>query len=152
MRTGAVNNIYVIPVPNSPGLTIGTATLIAAACCLPAILQLVSMWNTILERNWQSRFGRKDEDLDDIIEGTNAATLRKMRLVNKRIGSFLGIVEALVFGCAVLAILILGEINFFSPQIKYQTEPIESIGECNALACMTRVERLTRTPKDNGVR
>ncbi|KAM7198719.1 hypothetical protein V8F20_006034 [Naviculisporaceae sp. PSN 640] len=133
MRKDAVNNIYVIPVPGTP-LTTGTATLIAAACCIPAILLLVSMWNTILENNWQSRFGRKDEDLDDIIEGTNAATLRKMRIVNKRIGSFLGIVEALVFGGAVLAILIIGEINFFSPQTNYQTEPISSIGQWGPLA------------------
>lgn len=130
MRIDAVNNIYVIPVPGTP-LTTGTATLIAAACCIPAILLLVSMWNTILENNWRARFGRNDEDrLDDIIEGTNAATLRKMRVVNKRIGSFLGIVEALVFGGAVVTILIIGEINFFSDQTKYQTEPIQSIGEC----------------------
>ncbi|KAM7214536.1 hypothetical protein V8F06_010097 [Rhypophila decipiens] len=132
MRTGAVNNIYVIPTPKP--LTTGTATLLAAACCVPAILLLVSMWNTILERNWESRFGRKEEGLDDIIEGTNAATIRKMRLVNERIGSFLGLIQALVFGSAVLAILILGEINFFSPQTKYQTEPIESIGQWGPLA------------------
>ena len=98
MRTEAVDNVYVIPVPGT--LTPGTATLMAAACCIPAILLLVSMWNTILEKNWQSRFGRQDEGLDDIIEGTNDATLRKMRLVNKRIGSFLALVEALLSAAA----------------------------------------------------
>lgn len=127
MRTEAVNNVYVIPVPGT--LTPGTATLISAACCIPAILLLVSMWNTILERNWQSRFGRQDERLDEVIEGTNDATLRKMRLVNKKIGSFLGLVEALVFGGAVLAVAIVGEINFWSRQVYHQTEPIQSYGE-----------------------
>ena len=127
MRTGAVNNVYVIPVPDK--LTPGTATLMAAACCIPAILLLVSMWNTILEKNWQSRFGRRDEGLDDIIEGTNDATLRKMRLVNNRIGSFLALVEALVFGAAVFAVLIMGEINFWSQQVYWQTEPMQSYGE-----------------------
>lgn len=126
MRTDAVNNVYVIPVPGL--LTPGTATLMAAACCIPAILLLVSMWNTILEKNWQSRFGRQDEGLDDVIEGTNDATLRKMRLVNKRIGSFLALVEALVFGGAVLAVVVIGEINFWSGPVSWQTEPMRSYG------------------------
>jgi hypothetical protein len=34
-----------------------------------------------------------------------------------------------VFGGAGLGILIVGEINFFSPQVDYQTEPMANIGE-----------------------
>jgi hypothetical protein len=49
MRQRAQNNIYVVPAPEK--LTFGTATLLAAACCIPAILSLVSMWNKILEIN-----------------------------------------------------------------------------------------------------
>jgi hypothetical protein len=130
MRTESASNIYVIPAPDK--LTSGTATLLAAACCIPAILFLVSMWNTILENNWKSRFGAgRDEGIDEPIEGTNDATIRKMRGVNKRIKSFLGVVEALVFGGAVIAILVIGENNFWSPQVRYQTEPIASIGRFN---------------------
>jgi hypothetical protein len=37
-------------------------------------------------------------------------------------------VEILVFGGAVLAILIIGESNLSSGQVLYQTEPMASIG------------------------
>lgn len=129
MRGGSANNIYVIPAPDK--LTFNMATLIAAACCIPAILSLVSMWNKILEINWKTRFGNRDENerIDEPIEGTNGATIEKMRSVNALVRLFVSAVEIPVFGAAVLAILILGEWNFFSPQVKYQTEPIASIGE-----------------------
>src|SRR6186713_2710023 len=39
MRNGPSNNIYVIPAPNR--LSFNTAMLIAAACCIPAILSLI---------------------------------------------------------------------------------------------------------------
>jgi hypothetical protein len=42
---------------------------------------------------------------------------------------FLSTVEIPMFGAAVLAILIIGEQNFFSSQVLYQTEPIASIGK-----------------------
>ncbi|KAK3313177.1 hypothetical protein B0H66DRAFT_578322 [Apodospora peruviana] len=129
MRTDALNNIYVIPAPTT--LTSGTATLIAAGCCIPAILLLVSMWNKILEINWNARFSRRNEDdnLDEVIEGTNNATPRKINKVNDWIASFLSVVQALVFGGGVLAIVILGEINFNSASVRYQTEPMASIGQ-----------------------
>jgi hypothetical protein len=129
MRGGSVNNIYVIPAPDK--LTFGTATLLAAACCIPAILSLVSMWNKILEINWKSRFGNGDEDerIDKPIEGTNGATIKRMSGVNTLIRMFLSAVEVPVFGAAVLAILIMGERNLFSHQVMYQTEPIASIGK-----------------------
>ncbi|RDW61429.1 hypothetical protein BP5796_11321 [Coleophoma crateriformis] len=129
MRGGSVNNIYVIPAPDR--LTFGTATLLAAACCIPAILSLISMWNKILEINWKKRFGHgsEEEKNDESIEGTNGATPEKMRGVNALISRYLSVVEAPVFGAAILAILIIGERNFFSTQVDYQTEPIASIGQ-----------------------
>jgi hypothetical protein len=129
MRRGSANNINVIPAPNK--LTFGTATLFAAACCIPAILSLVSMWNKILEINWRSRFGEKakEERVDEPIQGTNGATLKKIRGVNSLISLFLSAIEIPVFVAAVLTILIIGERNFFSYQVKFQTEPIASIGK-----------------------
>ncbi|KAI9642351.1 hypothetical protein NHQ30_009155 [Ciborinia camelliae] len=127
MRGGSANNIYVIPAPDK--LTFDTATLLSAACCIPAILSLVSMWNKIRETNWNSRFGRKEEPADARIEGTNNATVGQMKEVNSLIGLFLSAIEVPVFVGAVLAILILGERNFFSRQVSYQTEPIASIGQ-----------------------
>ncbi len=60
LRQGSANEIYIIPAPNI--LTFNAATLLAAACCIPAVLSLVSMWNKILEINWKTKFGRGDED------------------------------------------------------------------------------------------
>ncbi|ATZ50830.1 hypothetical protein BCIN_06g03090 [Botrytis cinerea B05.10] len=127
LRGGSANNIYVIPAPNK--LTFDTVTLLSAACCIPAILSLVSMWNKIRETNWNNRFGHKEERIDAPIEGTNNATVGKMKEVNSLIRFFLSAIEVPVFVGAVLAILILGERNFFSQQVAYQTEPIATIGQ-----------------------
>jgi hypothetical protein len=112
-------------------LTSDTATLLAAACCIPAILSLLFMWNKILKINWNKLFGHGDEDeqIKKPIEGTNGATPEKMMGVNSVVRFFLSTVEIPVFGAAVLAILIRGEQNFFSSQVLYQTEPIASIGK-----------------------
>lgn len=129
IRGGSANNIYVIP---APGLfTFGTATLLAAACCIPAVLSLIFMWNKILEINWKTRYGRRQDEearLDAPLSGTNGATERNLRDVNNTIRSFLSVVEVPLFGGAVLAILVIGEMNLFSTQLRYQTEPISSIG------------------------
>lgn len=128
MRGGSANNIYVIPAPDK--LTFGTATLLAAACCIPAVLSLISMWNKILEINWKSRFGDRNRDeLHEQIEGTNGATIENMTRVNNLVRLFLKAVEVPVFGAIVLLLIIFGERNFFSSQVNYQTEPIASIGK-----------------------
>jgi len=118
MRKDAASNIFVIPAPSR--LTFGTVTLLCAACCIPAILSLISMWNKILEINWKSRSGAEAEkDPEE----------RRVKDINNLIKRFLNVIEAPLFGVAVVVILILGEINLFSPQVRYQTEPIQSIGE-----------------------
>lgn len=128
LRRGSANNIYVIPVPSK--LTFDTVTLMAAGCCVPAILSLISMWNKILKINWKRRYNnRETEEPDAVIEGTNGATDEKMKGVNDMIRLFLSAVEIPVFGGAILTILIFGERNFFSHQVNYQTEPIASIGK-----------------------
>jgi hypothetical protein len=125
LRQGSANNIYVIPAPQR--LTVDTATLFAAGCCIPAILSLVSMWNKILEINWKDRFGNrnKEEETEKSSEDKYGADLKKM---NDVIRFFLTAVEVPVFGAAVLAILIIGERNFWSQEVYYQTEPIKAIG------------------------
>lgn len=129
MRKDAADNIYVIPAPSA--FTLGTATLLSAACCIPPVLSMVSMWNKILQINWRARFGNEPspEDMHQPIEGTNNATPMSVKAINGRIRAFLSVVEAPVFGAAILAVLIIGERNFFSTQIDYQTEPIASIGQ-----------------------
>ncbi|KAK6066467.1 transferase family III-like protein [Seiridium cupressi] len=126
---GSTNNIYVIPAPHT--LTFGTGTLLAAACCLPAILSLVTMWDRIAEFNWRQRFFPKtDPEVDETIEGTNGATPSQMKTVQEDIKKYLKIaIEIPIFGAAVLAILVLGEKNFWSTPVNYQTEPMASIGQ-----------------------
>ncbi|KAG4271773.1 hypothetical protein FPRO04_10720 [Fusarium proliferatum] len=125
MRGGSANNIYVIPAPHT--LTFGTATLLAAACCVHAVLCLVSMWDRVLEINWRRRFGKPTNDAAS--EDDESANKGVMKKVNDTIGFFLRILAIPVFGGAGLAILIVGEINFFSPQVNYQTEPMANIGK-----------------------
>ncbi|KAF2812966.1 uncharacterized protein BDZ99DRAFT_486380 [Mytilinidion resinicola] len=134
LRNGSANNIYVIPSPDK--FTFNTATLLAAACCIPAILSLVSMWNRIVEINWKKlrAVENQDEGIDRVIEGTNGATERRMMGVNSVIRKVLNGVEIPIFSAAVLAILIIGERNFFSPQVRYQTEPIAAIGQWAPIA------------------
>jgi hypothetical protein len=129
MRQGASTNIYVIPAPTK--LTFGTATLLAAGCCIPSILSLVSIWIKILETNWKSRFGPRDAN--EHIDGTKA-TEGNMRGVNEMVRKFLSVVEVPFFGAAVLAILILGENNLFSFSMSYGTETIGSVGMSPLLA------------------
>lgn len=134
MRKDASDNIYVIPAPQE--LTFNTATLLAAACCIPAILSLVSTWIKILEHNWET-LARREQTADDgekpedqIIEGTNGATPKHMTGIAERIRRWLTLIEIPVFSAAVMAILVKGEMNFFSAPVKYMTEPMSSVGEC----------------------
>lgn len=95
IRGGSADNIYVIPSPTK--LTFNAATLLAAACCIPAILLLVSMWIKILEINWRKQSGPQD-------------TLGEVKN-NRFIKYFRQYAPALLFGPATVAILIVGEIN-----------------------------------------
>lgn len=124
LRDGSANEIFVIPAPDK--ITFGTAMLLAAACCIPAVLSLMWIWYKILQMNWDTRFGEGNDS--ERFKGINGATVHEMKTVNEKIRKFLVGVEFLVFGSAVLAIIIVGEWNFFSAQVRYQTEPIASIG------------------------
>jgi hypothetical protein len=126
LRLDASNNIYVIPAPTV--LSFGTATLVSAACCIPAILHLITMWNKILKINWKSRFGDDEEKRrDEPIKGTGA-TFGTLKTIEGAIKGFMKVVEIPFFGAAVLAILGFGEWNFWSHQVHYQTEPMTSVG------------------------
>ena len=123
MRGGAAKNIYVIPVPSK--LSFNAAMLIAAGVCIPAILSLIFTWDKILEINWKRR--RASERPEDYIEGVNI-THGEIKGINDKVRLFLSVIEIPLFGGAVVAILIAGELNFFSKQLMYQTEPMASIG------------------------
>lgn len=123
MRGGAAKNIYVIPVPSR--VSFNAAMLVAAGVCIPAILSLIFTWDKILEINWKKR--SEEEQPDQLIEGVNI-TPREIKGINEKVRLFLTVIEIPLFGGAVIAILIAGELNFFSQQLMYQTEPMASIG------------------------
>lgn len=123
IRSGSTNNIYVIPAPSF--LNFGVATLLAAATCIPAVLMLISIWNNLHEMSWKERFGESDM----LIEGTNGATAAHMRQVDSSRRAFLSVFEIPIYLGIALAILVIGERNFFSRQVYYQTEPMSSVGK-----------------------
>ena len=100
--------------------------LLAAGFCIPAILSLIFTWDKILEINWKSR--RHGEQLDHQIEGANI-TVRELKGINLVVRKFLSVIEVPLFGGVILTIIGIGEANFFSSQVIYQTEPMASIGE-----------------------
>jgi hypothetical protein len=93
-----------------------------------AILSLIFTWDKILEINWKRR-REIQENLDEPVEGANV-TVGELKGINHVVRMFLGVVEIPVFGGAVIAILSIGEANFFSRQVAYQTEPMAAIGMC----------------------
>jgi hypothetical protein len=95
------------------------------------------MWNRILEINWRARFGRRGND--EVIDDQDSATIGEMRRADGFIRKWLRAVEIPLFFGAVLAILVIGERNFFSKQVRYQTEPIASIGSWLATSPIVRV-------------
>ncbi|KAI0388867.1 hypothetical protein F5Y17DRAFT_171942 [Xylariaceae sp. FL0594] len=127
IRQGAANEIYVIPAPQR--LTFSVVTLLAAGSSIPPILTLLFTWEKILDINWKRTFGREDAEVNAPIEGTNGATPKMLSFVNSTIQNFLGIIQILIFGGIIFVLLVLGELNFWSPQVIFQTEPFSSIGQ-----------------------
>ncbi|KAI8933745.1 hypothetical protein NX059_009459 [Plenodomus lindquistii] len=129
MRGGAAGNVNIVPVPRV--LTFNAGMLLAAGFCIPAILSLVFTWDKILEINWRRR--APVEKQDDVIEGANM-TVRELKGVNNVVRKFLGVIEIPLFGGVIITLIGVGEANFFSPQIRYDTEPMASIGQWSSIA------------------
>ena len=135
LRRGSANEIYVIPAPDQ--LSFGEATLLAAACCIPAILSLLHVWIKIYEtRSKKSSANEGNEKCYHCscpryapLGRTANRKVGKMGKLSKLVRSCLSHVQMIVLSGAVLTILTLGEKNFFSLQVRYQTEPMASIGK-----------------------
>lgn len=126
IRRGSTNNIYVIPEPTR--LKFGLAILLSAACCVPAVIMLLKMYNKILEMNWKRRFDSGNRRLDEPIEGTNNASAH-MGKINALVKRYFAAMNLPLCMGLELYILVLGERNFFSAPVMYQTEPMSSIGK-----------------------
>ncbi|GIZ48708.1 hypothetical protein CKM354_001175800 [Cercospora kikuchii] len=118
LRGGSAKNIYLIPAPTK--LNFNAATLLSAACCLPAILLCVSTWLNILEINYKRIFGDA-EPLGEVRGHFIVKLIRRYAIT-------------VIFGGAVLTILVLGERNLFSKEVDYQTEPLANVGQWAPIA------------------
>lgn len=82
------------------------------------------MWGRQLEFNWEQRFvgaeGSKAEEIEEARKYKNGRELRRM---------YLRVISIPLFIAALLAFIVIGERNLFSSQLRYQTEPIASIGK-----------------------
>ncbi|QDS76398.1 hypothetical protein FKW77_003809 [Venturia effusa] len=87
------------------------------------------MRNKIRYSNWRKKSGKQPEENEkERIKGTKI-TRGGLKNVNNTLRLVLGRVEIGVFGGLVLAILIIGERNFFSKQVLYESEPMYAIGQ-----------------------
>ncbi|KAF1966854.1 hypothetical protein BU23DRAFT_485343 [Bimuria novae-zelandiae CBS 107.79] len=136
LRAGPAANIGVIPVPTI--LTFNTGMLLATACCIPAVISMIFTFDKILALHWKRRFRHREQaevnSTNQPIEGTNGATEEHMEGINGTIRRVLRLIEVPLFGGAIITILIVGEINFFSPQLRWETEPITSVGQWGPIA------------------
>ncbi|KAI0907378.1 hypothetical protein F4823DRAFT_630380 [Ustulina deusta] len=127
IRKDPTNQPAIIPVPQR--LSFSAVTLLAAASSIPPVLTLIFTWEKILEINWKRRFAREEVKSNDPIEGTNGATPKMITFINGAIRNFLSTIQIPVFTGIVVVLLVIGELNFWSTQVSYQTEPFSSIGQ-----------------------
>jgi hypothetical protein len=119
IRGGSGNNIDVVPAPQK--ITFNAAMLIAAACCIPAILLLIWLLIKIFET------GPRE---DPVAPGKIGDNAEQPAPSFKRIfRSFQGSIEVPLFGAAIFAIVVMGEMNLWSTQVQYDTEPMGNVGE-----------------------
>ncbi|KAL2116062.1 hypothetical protein VTJ04DRAFT_10317 [Mycothermus thermophilus] len=128
LRRGSAENIYVVPNPNL--FPFGAATLVATACCIPGTLYLVWTWTKIKAMNSMSTMMPPSEK---VISGINTDS-KRMKLLRSIIGRTVGNVEVPVFGGAVSAIIIFGELNFWSKPMMWETEPLTNASQWSGMA------------------
>jgi hypothetical protein len=121
IRQGSANNIFVVPAPDR--ITFGMGALFSAGCCIPPVLYLVYMWIKILKENWTAAFAVGDDEQDGD-QGTTATPTK----MDERVQGFLKWQESIWIGALVFCIAVLGELNFFSAQIYWQSEPFSAVG------------------------
>ncbi|KAI1116514.1 hypothetical protein F5Y14DRAFT_439926 [Nemania sp. NC0429] len=127
IRRDSTNEPAVIPVPQR--LTFSAVTLLAAGSSIPPVLTLIFTWEKILEINWKRRFAHDQVKINDPIEGTNGATPKMITIINGAIRNFLSSIQIPIFSGIVVVLLVFGELNFWSTQVYYQTEPFSSVGQ-----------------------
>ncbi|KAF8316870.1 hypothetical protein DL93DRAFT_2226674 [Clavulina sp. PMI_390] len=131
-----------VPAPHQ-GMTLNTATLLCAGCCIPAVLSLLSVWQKVMRLRWiqlwTGRHGSTEPATgsapNSSVTDEEAALTKKgltendVRWMERRINLILGLVERIVFFGWIIAIVVLGEENFWSREMRSGVEPMTSIGQ-----------------------
>lgn len=89
--------------------------------------------------------GKKHDDDDDEHDDERQQREQDEKFLNRRIRYVLGLVERIVFTVCIMAIVILGERNFWSHEMRQGVEPITSIGAscCRSYAHCTSLQGCT---------
>lgn len=129
------------------GITTNTGLGLSVACCIPTILSMASIWLKLVREKlahlttllppWS------DEGSNMLAASTDEIQREEIKIVTPdqkrrheekkmdsaiRIG--LGLVERIVFSAAILGIVVLGERNFWSQEMRVGVEPMSSVGGC----------------------
>lgn len=132
IRQDPQNTAQYILVPHK-GMTLDTATLFCAACCIPALLSLVVMWQQVVRANWQLLYGDTHEEKSPspvvlpspMSPESGNARENHLRREEKKMDAIikrgLNLVERIVYCVCILTIVVLGEVIVFA-----------SVCRCNA--------------------
>lgn len=130
------------------GITINTGLGLSVGCCVPAVLSMASIWLKLVREklaglatylpNWNSDNSVSQSNMaaastDEIRRNEHITPEEKERHEDKKrddvIRQGLGLVERVVFSAVIVAIVILGERNFWSVEMRAGVEPMSSVGE-----------------------
>ncbi|KAJ8113590.1 hypothetical protein OPT61_g4312 [Boeremia exigua] len=118
IRTGTASDINVVPAPRK--LSFSAGILISVACCIYISMPFFDIGLRAIEHTGvrQSVTKSASNDRDEM----------KISAIFTR--AFLGVVEVFFLAIlASLAIVVIGELNLFSAEVIYQTEPFVTIGQ-----------------------
>lgn len=127
------------------GITINTGLGLSVGFCVPAVLSMASIWLKLVREklpglatylpNWNSDDSESQSNMaaasTDEIWRNEHITPEERHEDKKRndvIRRGLGLVERVVFSAVIVAIVILGERNFWSVEMRAGVEPMSSVG------------------------
>ncbi|KAH8668415.1 hypothetical protein BX600DRAFT_548767 [Xylariales sp. PMI_506] len=132
LRLSSADRTHIVPAPQM--LPFHLVALLAAACCIPAVLSLVYSGTQIFHARQQGVFGHVRSFMNDMDKRINLPSLYgSSPYRNYTIRIFIDLIEVYLAGIFTFIILILGEMNLWSPQVKFDTEPLSSVGQWGPL-------------------
>lgn len=134
LRKGRANEVNLVSAPKP--LTFGTATLLSSACGIVIAVALASTCIKALEIDWSQRWSQRYREEDEVSTNESILELNQigtgglqdeinLKTTTKRdktLRMFWAVLKVSVSTGCILVIIILGEVNFFSAQMRFRTE------------------------------